>query len=60
MSDLTLKDLYFKFRNPETIKALANEIKKEAKKFKRRFKNYGDLWRAYSYYYEIWTKTTTS
>ncbi len=34
MSDLTLKDLYFKFRNPETIKALANEIKKEAKNLK--------------------------
>ncbi len=29
---LTLKDLYFKFRNPETIKALAKEIKKEAEK----------------------------
>jgi len=34
MSDLTLKDLYFKFRNPDTIKALSEEIKKEAKNLK--------------------------
>ena len=32
--ELSLKDLYFKFRDPETIKALAKEIKKEAKKLK--------------------------
>ena len=34
MSNLTLKDLYFKFRNPETLKALSKEIKKEATKLK--------------------------
>ena len=31
---LSLKDLYTKFRDPKTIKALAKEIKKEAKKLK--------------------------
>ncbi len=30
MNKLTLKDLYFKFRDPETIKALKKEIEKEA------------------------------
>jgi len=34
MSDLTLKDLYFKFRNPDTLKALSNEIHKLAKNLK--------------------------
>ncbi len=32
MNKLTLKDLYFKFRNPETIKTLSKLIHKEAKK----------------------------
>jgi hydrogenase expression/formation protein HypD len=32
MSDLTLKDLYFKFRDPKTIKSLAEEIHKLSKK----------------------------
>jgi len=38
MSDLTLKDLYFKFRNPDTIKALSNQIKKEAQNLKEDLK----------------------
>lgn len=34
MSNLTLKDLYFKFRDPKAMKALAKEIEKEAAKLK--------------------------
>jgi len=35
---MELKDLYFKFRDPNTIKLLAREIKKEAKKLKEPLK----------------------
>ena len=34
MSELTLKDLYFKFRNPETLKLLSEKIKKRAQDLK--------------------------
>ncbi|WP_457564452.1 hydrogenase formation protein HypD [Caminibacter sp.] len=34
MQELTLKDLYFKFRDPKAIKALAKLIEKEASKLK--------------------------
>ena len=36
--ELTLKDLYSKFRDPETIKALTKEIEKEALKLKESMK----------------------